>query len=284
MLESYRLVHYLRFFFAGSFVLWVFVHFVADREHSRYAGLFRQFRSEKDVFVDEFLRNDVEGAAFNGTGIGDLCASKTWTKGLVLTCEAVPGGVADVKNGVLNCIRIAIEMGAEVIVPDIVLRSVIDLSVVVPNDVGPLRGVPLDHFFDRTHLKQSLARSCPQMRVHNSLDDFANEPTMLTPAKLDVFLLPKGGDAAALTALSYDEHGLVDYEILLRAGLFTGQAGSSFAWNLALRRQHAYGTPGAPASGADASHLNGTIRWHDRYSTLYGKAELGEHLHLSIWP
>ncbi len=92
--------------------------------------------------------------------------------------------------------------------------------------------------------------------------------------------LVEGADAERLAALTYDERFLVDYEVVLRAGLFAGHAQSSFAWNVALRREHAFGDPASD----DASHLNGTLRWHNKYSTLYGKNNIGDELRRTIWP
>ena len=48
-------------------------------------------------------------------------------------------------------------------------------------------------------------------------------------------------DLRRLEKLSWDQRGLVDYEVMLRAGMIAGTAESSFAWNLAIRRNHAGG-------------------------------------------
>lgn len=114
MLESYRLVHYLRFFAAVLVLSWIFVEFGGGGDsHNQYADLFRQFRDQRAVFINDFLNHDVNGG-FKGDGLADLCSTKKWTPGLLLTCDAIPGGVADVKNGVLTCLRIAIEMGGTI--------------------------------------------------------------------------------------------------------------------------------------------------------------------------
>lgn len=113
MLESFRLVHYLRFFAALLIVTWIFVQFGGGGDsHNQYAELFRQFRDQRAVFINDFLNHDVSGP-YIGDGLSDLCSGKKWTPGLLLTCDAVPGGMADVKNGILTCIRVAIEIGGE---------------------------------------------------------------------------------------------------------------------------------------------------------------------------
>ncbi|CAK7220184.1 hypothetical protein SBRCBS47491_004104 [Sporothrix bragantina] len=454
--EPYRLVHYLRFAFVFLFLLWVFVQFGGTGDNrNQYTTLFRKFRDQRAVFISDFLNHDVNGP-FKGDGLADLCSDKKWTPGLLLTCDAVPGGVADVKNGILTCMRVAIEIGAEIILPEIKLRSTMDLSDITPHDSGPRRGEPLEHFFDRAYLLNTMGQYCPELKIHDSLNDFFDEPNVLTPVKLDLYKVPgvkiaanlpgsggklvlegdrlgkqimdmvdkksppksrkypfridmrptpsyimpsfadspplrkyfgrllrvrpdlralaagmlfniqkafdlvidprqgidvdafvgvelrtqpdplpfppyavqasdalsyvlannmsqvyltegatdddvsnfaercrdfevkvvtkddlvEGPDVLALAKLSYDERFLVDYEITLHAGLFTGNAQSSFAWSVGLRREFAFGEPGA----ADSSHLNGTLRWHSPYSTLYGKQHIGDDFRRAVWP
>ncbi|CAK7206594.1 hypothetical protein SEUCBS139899_009393 [Sporothrix eucalyptigena] len=455
-MAEYRLVHYLRFFAAFLVVVWIFIQFGGGGDtRTQYTSLFRKFRDQRTVFVSDFLNHDVSGP-FNGDGLADLCTGKKWTQGLLLTCDAVPGSIADVKNGILTCIRVAIEIGAEIILPDIMLRSTMDFADITPHDNGPRRGVPLEHFFDRAYLLNTMGQYCPELKVHESLNDFFDEPNVLTPAKLDIYKVPgikiasnlpgsagklllegdklgeqildminkkspprtrkypfrvdlrptpsyvmpsfadppplrryfgrllrvrpdlrsiaasvlfnlqkafdvvidprqgididafasvelrtqpdplkfpvyaeqasdslsyvvannmsqvyltegateedvnsfterckdfninvvtkdqlvEGPDALALAQLSYDERFLVDYEVALHAGLFTGNAQSSFAWSVGLRREFAFGDPGS----TNSSHLNGTLRWHSPYSSLYGKNNVGDDLRRAIWP
>lgn len=109
--EPYRLVHYLRFAFVFLVLLWIFVQFGGTGDaRNQYTSLFRKFRDQRTVFVSDFLNHDVNGP-YNGDGLSDLCATKKWTPGLLLTCDAVPGSMTDVKNGILTCIRVAIEIG-----------------------------------------------------------------------------------------------------------------------------------------------------------------------------
>lgn len=345
---------------------------------------------------------------------------------------------------------------AEVILPDIMLRSTMDLAIIAPHDSGPRRGQPLSYFFDREYLFNTLGEFCPELKIHNSLNDFFDEPHVLEPVKLDIYKVPgvtiasnlgksagklvqkggllgeqihamldkksspktrkypfrvdlrptpsymmpafadapplrrhfgrmlrvrqdlralaatvlfnlqkafdlqidprkgididafvgvelrtqndplrfpdytiqasdalsyviannlsqvyltegataenitsftercrdfsvavvtkedlvEGADASKLASLSYDERFLVDYEVALRAGLFTGNAQSSFAWSVGLRREFAFGEAGS----SNSSHLNGTLRWHNQYSTLYGKNFIGDDLRRAMWP
>jgi len=91
------------------FIIFVFLsYFGLDR--SRYDQVARQFRSEKSLFVADFLDNEIDGH-FDGEGIRELCASKKWKPDLYFSCAAPIGGVAIVRNSQLHCIRFAIEAG-----------------------------------------------------------------------------------------------------------------------------------------------------------------------------
>lgn len=81
------------------------------RDH--YEDLLRSFQDEKKLFVADFLENEV-GGEIEGSALSNLCASKVWippTQPVIVSCEPVPGGIGEVKNGQLNCIRFAIEIG-----------------------------------------------------------------------------------------------------------------------------------------------------------------------------
>lgn len=95
--------------------------------------------------------------------------------------------------------------------------------------------------------------------------------------KKDILVDPKYTDA--LDRFSYDQRALVDYEIMLRAGLMTGTSDSPFAWNLALRRRNVYG------GGDGAVETVGEIvQFRDRFSTIFGKGKAGRIMQATIWP
>lgn len=90
--------------------IWLLGRFVSYQ--SAYGGVIRQFKDERELFVSDFLQHEIDGA-FDGRGISELCSSRQWTPGLILSCQPVPGGIGQVKNAHLNCVRLAIEMGGE---------------------------------------------------------------------------------------------------------------------------------------------------------------------------
>lgn len=117
MIGSSRIFHLTRYL-GASFIFLYFV-FPYLRSHSpdyvrsRYADILRSFQDEKKLFVADFLENEV-GGEMDGSALAKLCASKTWippSQPVVVSCDPVPGGIGGVKNGQLNCIRFAIEIG-----------------------------------------------------------------------------------------------------------------------------------------------------------------------------
>lgn len=86
---------------------------VREQVLEQYAEVLRSFQDEKKLFVADFLGG---GVALEGTGLAALCASRTWfpdDKAVIVSCEPSSGGPGAVKNGLLSCIRFAIEVGGE---------------------------------------------------------------------------------------------------------------------------------------------------------------------------
>ncbi|KAK0734002.1 hypothetical protein B0T26DRAFT_633050 [Lasiosphaeria miniovina] len=448
MLGSSGVLRLVKFAALLLIVVWCLGSFVSYE--STYNGLVRTFKDGKHLFVSDFLAQEIDGD-FDGRAISALCASKQWTPGLILSCDPTPGGIGQVRNAHLTCIRFAMEMGAELVVPRIVKRDEKDIAVLMPNVGGPQRGHPIDYLFKFEHLNQTLAACCPQMKVYRSMDDLYNVPQVmkghpislydihaslangsviddmpslgqqikkyidevaptdnrvypirfnlavtkwafqtaydgpafagsfgrllrahedarrlaaaalynlskgfgfnLDPRKgikestfvgahlrtetdvdslvpdyesqaaylLDfivnsrvrvVFLatgateeqttafvarardfnvtvvlkkdILHGDDLALLDRLSWDQRALVDYEIMLRAGLMAGPSESGYAWNLALRRRAISG--GAPNNSSAFPVSSARVQYHDRLSTIFGRSERGSVFMQTIWP
>lgn len=67
---------------------------------------------KKAAFVEKVLETEIDGAIDN-SALVELCKRKVWTPGLIFNCEAPKGGVANVRNVFLNCVRYAIEAGGK---------------------------------------------------------------------------------------------------------------------------------------------------------------------------
>ena len=102
----------------------------------------------------------------------------------------------------------------------------------------------------------------------------------MDPMTVTKWDLLDGEDLDVLERLTGDQQSLVDYEVILRAGLVTGIADTAFAWDIALRRQRIHGV----SDDFDPVGDGEIVRWRDRYSSLFGPAEMGKNMQLSIWP
>lgn len=95
-------------------------------------------------------------------------------------------------------------------------------------------------------------------------------------------VLPEGDPMKEVyDEFTWDQRSLVDYEIMLRAGLMAGPVESSFAWNLALRRH------GALEASEGEQNLNGSstaVQWQDAYSAIFGVSEKSSVYEATIWP
>jgi len=427
----------------GPFLLffWSLWYTGINRQHIH--AVTRVFRNQRELFIKDFLEHEIDGQ-FNGTAIANLCASKEWVPGLLMSCDEVAGGVGEVRNAHLHCIRFSIEAGAALILPRIISRSEDDIKA-----VNGLTGVPLDYYFDVDHLHHVLATYCPQMKVYKSLDDLYDVPEALNALQFNIgdtnndwvngtvmaaperwhqsfhrfingkvpikdrtnpfrvhlqrtqwtwqvagdrhsvassfgrmlrvrpdarrlaasalftlrsrfrlnldprrryhpesfvgihlrteenvddkypdyssqaahyldYILESESEVAFLATgatkdnvtalvnrakdfnitvvtkldildeeeqavlgeLTWDQRGLVDYEIMLRAGLMAGVSASAFAWDLAMRRSYALGK-GPVGTEPDST---GRVAWRDDYTTLYGQQANAFALAATTWP
>ena len=74
------------------------------------AGLSGQMTKShfKNVAVETLIDEPIDF-----TPLRELCDRTVWQDGVVLECPRVPGGMVNVKNTVLTCIRYAIEAGGK---------------------------------------------------------------------------------------------------------------------------------------------------------------------------
>jgi len=110
MLDSARFFNLVKFV-APILLLLLALGYLSHTETS-YKDVLRTFQDERKLFVSDFLEHEVDGN-FDGAPIRELCQKQTWTEGLILSCDPAAGGVANVKNAHLNCIRFAMEIGGE---------------------------------------------------------------------------------------------------------------------------------------------------------------------------
>ena len=78
-----------------------------------------------------------------------------------------------------------------------------------------------------------------------------------------------------LDALAWDQQGMVDFLVMLKASDFAGVGHSSFAWNIALLR-HKY--------ARQQDHLSGPQMLNDELSTIFGGVKAYPEYVATLWP
>ena len=86
--------------------------------------------------------------------------------------------------------------------------------------------------------------------------------------------LLSGDDLAAFNRMSWDQHALVDLEVLLKSSQFGGIEQSSFAWKIAVRRH---------LLSKKVEFTRGTKGFEDEFSVMYGEAKWPV-FSLAMWP
>jgi hypothetical protein len=113
-----------------------------------------------DVFDDPPLDSEA---------VKSLCTKTEWNPHLVFTCSNNGGGIGNVRNSILICIRHSIAAGAGLVIPQILLRKPDDIT-----DIWTKDRAPFSYMFDLPHLVDSLRISCPGLILYSSEDEIGN--------------------------------------------------------------------------------------------------------------
>lgn len=97
-----------------------------------------------------------------------VCAeTSAWTPGLVFVCDNNSGGIGNIRNFILTCLRYAIEAGATgVTMPTIQTRSQDKLAELFMGE-----RLPFSYFFDEEHFRRSFGNACPEISIYDAPDD-----------------------------------------------------------------------------------------------------------------
>ncbi|EPS39629.1 hypothetical protein H072_6592 [Dactylellina haptotyla CBS 200.50] len=115
--------------------------------------------------------------------VAELCEATTWQPNLYLNCTGISAGLFNQVNEIKNCIRMAIDTGANLILPSSSERDSTRLNDFHTNDSAWRR--QFRQSWDEEHIMIHLGRACPQMRILPS-----DEP-VISGAK-HIFIDPKG--------------------------------------------------------------------------------------------
>lgn len=132
--------------------------------------------TSRTQFIREAVQWEIDGP-FDDGPLRDMCSSKKWTPALTIRCEDVFGGVGNIRNYVLTCIRYAIEAGGELLSVRRNFHSLIfgqATSLVVPQIKARSEGLielvtetthPFTYIFDQDFFIASLSKACPQIKI-----------------------------------------------------------------------------------------------------------------------
>ncbi|CZT11818.1 uncharacterized protein RAG0_15863 [Rhynchosporium agropyri] len=137
---------------------------------------------KKAVFIQQASGWQIDGP-YNNTALTKLCAKQKWVTGLQFKCAAAYGGIGNIRNIVLTCVRFAIEAGATtILIPEIIVRGT-DLIHLTDGE-----HVPFTYMFDLDVFKSRLTTACPKIRLVSNEANLAEFPSPiirnLTPRKL----------------------------------------------------------------------------------------------------
>lgn len=98
--------------------------------------------------------------------VNTVCNQTAWNDSLVFTCNESYGGIGNIRNSVLHCVRYAIQAGASLVLPLIVLRSSTDIGTIETDQTADF-----SYMFDTNHFLEFMSLYCPQLKIHNTIED-----------------------------------------------------------------------------------------------------------------
>lgn len=108
-------------------------------------------------------------APYIGWPLERVCKETQFTPGLVFICDNNSGGIGNIRNYILTCVRYAIEAGATgLVMPQIRTRSDKNLADLM------LDYRDFDYFFDKEHFRGAMNRHCPSIRLFDNTWDIPN--------------------------------------------------------------------------------------------------------------
>lgn len=111
--------------------------------------------------------SDVLDAPYIGWPLKRVCDEVEPLEGVVWVCDKNWGGMGNIRNFILNCLRYGIEAGATgLVMPEIHLRDQDDIT----DYITPLKA-PFSYMFDEEHFRTAMGDNCPHITLYNSTRD-----------------------------------------------------------------------------------------------------------------
>ncbi|KAK3712832.1 hypothetical protein LTR37_008923 [Vermiconidia calcicola] len=112
------------------------------------------------TFAHQWLETELL-EPFDPTPIREYCASSSWRPNLIFNVPTPIGGFGNIRARLLDFFFFAIEAGAAIVLPGMIIRSEVDIHDIWSGSHGNF-----SFMFDEDHFIRSLADACPQMRIH----------------------------------------------------------------------------------------------------------------------
>lgn len=110
---------------------------------------------------------EIEGPS-DFTDLKALCTETVWVHNRYFTCNQIQGGIGNVRNAVLNCIRYTIQAGAALVLPVLYRRGAL-ADPASQLSAGGREG--LGYVFDLNHFTSTLRQFCPQLIIIDNIKD-----------------------------------------------------------------------------------------------------------------
>lgn len=147
--------------------------------------------------------------SFDGSSLQEMCDKVQWVNKRWITCDGIEGGIGNVRNAMLHCLRYTIAAGAGLVMPSLSIRG----------KVGPessnLHGggrSGLDFYFDVAHFKQTLNQFCPALTIVDSIYNIPEFHTAFMPQPLQ----PRDLFSRATGKAAYHQEMLNDHAVTFR--------------------------------------------------------------------
>jgi hypothetical protein len=119
------------------------------------------------------------------------CERTKWeehNKNTFLKCDGINAGMTSIMSQVKVCLKMAIDAGVHLLLPDMPLRD--SNNLLEFNLLNESAYMPFDQWFDQDHVLSSMSRVCPQMTIRQTRDVDTPAMPVLNDWKMDIGSAP----------------------------------------------------------------------------------------------